>query len=155
MPIPDFWGGGGYQGKWFLCGQVPDDEDIWLGEQKVDLDELLRPPTDEERLDLRDYYADRESYRYNCVSRFGEQSRYTTDDIENLLELVLLHESRCDDCTPESEVTVMDFVRINDNVCHRWYIVSEYDRWRNDRAGWDGDSDYHRELHYDHLVDAA
>ena len=29
------------------------------------------------------------------------------------------------------------------------FIVSEYDLWHNDKAGWEGDSDYHRELHED------
>jgi len=35
MPIPDFWGEGGYEGRWILAGQVPDDEEIWITDQKV------------------------------------------------------------------------------------------------------------------------
>ena len=140
MPIPDFWGGGGYEGKWALIGDSPaPSEDIWLDGQKVDLTELLRPPTLEERRDLTGYYQARENYRANFIDRFGEASRYTGQDIENLTDLVFEHKSGY------SEVTVLDFVSLDRSIRARWFIQSEYERWRIDKAGWEEPSDYYKD----------
>ncbi|MBI03637.1 MAG: hypothetical protein CL468_06365 [Acidimicrobiaceae bacterium] len=136
MPIPDFWGEGGYEGKWILAGQVPDDEEIWMGGQKVDLAELLRPPTDEERRDLSSYYEARANYRPNFVDRFGVMSRYTWKDIEALIDLEFK--------SGYSEVTLLDFLSLARSIPTRWYILTEYDVWRNNKAGWEEPSDYHK-----------
>ena len=131
MQFPGLWGSGEYEGAWTLHGRVPDHEEIRLGDQKVDLAELLRPPTYEERQDLRDYYKVREPYRGNCVGRGGRPFRFTTNDVESFLALVSEKRSRCSECPP---ITADDFCEVGARITGRWCIESKYDEWIKNSA---------------------
>ena len=150
MPVPDFWGGGGYEGKWICVGNpvtprdpkniYPKEPDIWLGGQKANLTELLRPPTYEERRDLTSYYDLRDHYRANFCDVFGMPSRFTHQDIQDLMDLAYLSGGGDDDITIESFRDVLDRIR------DRWFIESECDRWLRGRAGSQDHHDYYSEM---------